>query len=284
MRLRCFLCSSNIIQSYTYLSFQDEEAALPWLVHVEAIRALSVNNISNKNYLDYFDFDYYRTWNLITGLYKLNRAENNHQKYDHIEGHSSIYYSQYSNNYSQYSNYYSEHIWHISDYYINFAQTRIPPLHGWRYSEYCRYCPNPVIDPGLVLYFYPEELTSPPDRISLKTYSDEVSGSYSLLATTHNEFPTYQSKRFLYVRKYTNKRYLWVIGSNISDDHGDLISFPFPPTDPLIYFPLPSSSPLSWPDWINTGTPNNPVLEQKNGVTKHFIQKIIMYDLFLVIK
>ena len=170
---------------------------MPWLIHVEASRTLSAQwwlNLTEKNHIDYFDR--HRTSNWITGMYKLNsteQADNNHLRYDHIDGGSSIYYDE------------DENMWHISYYYLNFGQSRKPPIHGWQWSELTL----PVPDPGLVLHFYPEELTSPPAKISLKSDSGEVSGSYSLLATTHNQFPIYRSKRrFLYVRKYTNNRYL----------------------------------------------------------------------------
>ena len=69
----------------------------------------------------------------------------------------------------------------------------------------------PRSDPAMMLYYYPEELVKPPDKVILKTFSENTSGKYTLLGTRHNQFPTFKSReKYLYVRKYTNLRYLWV--------------------------------------------------------------------------
>ena len=134
------------------------------------------------------------------------------------------------------------------------------------------------------LFYYPAELSKPPTALRLKTISENISGKYTLLGTRHNHFPTYKiffkrRKRYLYVRKYTNLRYLWVIGSNVSDSHGEIISFPFPSLAPSIKSPIPASSPVRWPDWINTGTPSHPVMERRNGVKKHRFENRTLFCL-----
>ena len=103
------------------------------------------------------------------------------------------------------------------------------------------------------------ELENPPERISLTAthWTQDISGSYIRKKNLFHGFPIYRfvgsSERFLYVRNFQRGFYFWVVGTKVSDDAGELMTFSN----------VPPSSPASWGDWNDTGKSETPNLKQK---------------------
>ena len=179
---------------------KEEKKELPFLIYMEGSNALSTKYrlaVANKDAIDYFEEAD------STGYFKLNNTnlpDNERPVYTNTEKTwGKIFYR--------------DNIWQCGDGYKNFAQTRSPPQSGWRWSPAWNIIPRS--DPAMELFYYPAELSKPPTALELKTISENISGKYTLLGTRHNHFPTYKfffkrRTRYLYVRKYTNLRYLWV--------------------------------------------------------------------------
>ena len=175
---------------------------------------------------------------------------------------------------------------------INTNRSRIPPTDGWQKiitawnwnnqeKKFILSIENSDLAPANVdIYFYPHNISVPPARITiLSSLSEKRSGEYILMASKHNGFPVYGGHghdTFIYVSKYNIEVlkviYIWVIGFNISDYQGEIISFPVGEDNILSYFP--PISPTNWPDWKNVGTqeeillqPNRDQIKEKTSST-----------------
>ena len=123
----------------------------------------------------------------------------------------------------------------------------------------------------------------PPDSITLQSTRAEITaGEYILMATKHNNFPVYSGRyhdTFIYVSKYNiellGALYIWVIGTNISDYQGEIISYPDAVDDVQTFFP--ASSPLLWPDWTNIGS-------QEEIILQHTSDKVLRNNSVLLCK
>ena len=180
---------------------------------------------------------------------------------------------------------------------VNTNMSRIPPKVGWQRIITARGsncqgaedCVESWFDPekpfvlslensdlvpaNVDIYFYPDRISWNPARITiLPSLLGIRSGEYILMAEKHNGFPVYGGRghnTFIYVGKYNievlNTLYIWLIGTNISDYQGQIISQPAAEDDVVSFFP--ASSPANWPDWTNIGSDDEIVLQQKSQRT-----------------